>query len=106
MTLHEAYTQLAGEPWCMRPWEIARLTDYQIDHVYRLPAIKRAQEMESHMGQPAARPQRASAPKPRSTEPPPSREKLVALIEKWGARTREQAEREADERLANWQPDE
>jgi hypothetical protein len=33
---------MGGEPWCFPPATIARLTDYQIHHVYVLPAAERA----------------------------------------------------------------
>lgn len=31
---------------CWRPWELARVTDYQIRHVYLLPALKRTADAE------------------------------------------------------------
>lgn len=45
---------MTGEVFgCFRPWEIARLTDYQIRHVYLLPAVKRSAETEARAkGQP------------------------------------------------------
>jgi hypothetical protein len=36
---------MAGEPWCMKPWDIARLTDFQILHLYIMPAAERAEAM-------------------------------------------------------------
>lgn len=100
---HEIYAALAGEPWRMRPWEIARLTDYQIFHVYLLPEMRRAKEFAAAQGQTGAHPMQPTAAP--SAEPPPSREELIAVLVKWGARTPEQAEAEADARLANWAPD-
>lgn len=32
--------QYTGEPFCLRPWEIARLTDWQLEYVYRRPAAR------------------------------------------------------------------
>lgn len=37
-------TALAQEPWCFDTEQIARLTDYQLVHVYILPAVRRAEE--------------------------------------------------------------
>lgn len=34
------YGQYTGEPWCLRPWEIARLTDWQLEYVFRRPAAR------------------------------------------------------------------
>lgn len=36
------YGQYTCEPWCLRPWEIARLTDWQLEHVFRRPAARAA----------------------------------------------------------------
>lgn len=33
---------MGGEPWCFPPHVIADMTDYQILHVYLLPAVSRA----------------------------------------------------------------
>lgn len=37
---------MGGEPWCFTPDQIARLTDYQILHLYILPAVRRSREAE------------------------------------------------------------
>lgn len=39
--MNRAYGTLTGKPWGMRPWEIARLTDHQIIHLYVLPESRR-----------------------------------------------------------------
>ncbi len=42
MKLQEAYDALGGEPWCLREWEIARMTDLQIEA--KFAANRRAAE--------------------------------------------------------------
>jgi hypothetical protein len=43
---------MGGEPWCFPPDVIAKLTDYQIEHLYLKPAAKRAAEWEKKHMQP------------------------------------------------------
>lgn len=40
---------MGGEPWCFHPAQIADLTDFQIHHVYVLPAVKRARKESEKM---------------------------------------------------------
>lgn len=41
------YSLLADpEGWSLRPWEIARLTDWQIENLYLRPMRKKAEEQE------------------------------------------------------------
>ncbi len=44
MTLDEVFGQYTQEPFALRPWEIARLTDWQLEHLYRRPAERAARE--------------------------------------------------------------
>ncbi len=37
---------MGGEPWCFPPAVIARLTDYQILHVYVYPLVERNERMK------------------------------------------------------------
>lgn len=37
---------MGGEPWCFCPDVIARLTDYQILHVYVYPLVERNKRLE------------------------------------------------------------
>lgn len=39
---------LAGEPFHLRPWEVARLTDYQIQRIYFAPRDDRGQLLLSN----------------------------------------------------------
>lgn len=88
----------------MRPWEIARLTDYQIDHLYRLPALRQAHEVEKRMKKDDPTVE-SSFDDTKANAAPPSRDALVSLLMQWGGRSQDQAEREAEDRLANWHPD-
>lgn len=40
---------MGGEPWCFDSFQIAALTDYQIHHVYVLPAIQRTKREQRAM---------------------------------------------------------
>lgn len=42
----EWYGALAGEPFLYKPWEIARLTDWQIEELIFGTAIKRNEDMK------------------------------------------------------------
>lgn len=44
LTLDEVYGRYVGEPFLLRPWEIARLTDWQIEFLYRRPAERADRE--------------------------------------------------------------
>lgn len=43
----DSYVGLCQEPWCFHPDQIARLTDWQIVHLYFEPAIERSKQMEA-----------------------------------------------------------
>lgn len=85
------------EPWCMRPWEIARLTDHQIVNGYLFPQAKRQEELE--------RRQKGGAPLPEGPEPElaegaiPSRDFMVMSLMALGM-SKADAEREYDAQLA------
>jgi hypothetical protein len=46
LSLHTSLAVMGGEPWCFPPDVIARLTDYQILHVYVYPLVDRNKRME------------------------------------------------------------
>ncbi len=46
--LRRAYANLASEVWKMLPWDFARLTDWQIEHIYLRPQVERQEAIESH----------------------------------------------------------
>lgn len=45
----ERFTALTLDPLIFRPWEIARLTDWQIDALYYGPMVKRQAAMEAEI---------------------------------------------------------
>lgn len=53
---------LSQEPWCYTPEQIGRLTDWQVENLYALPAQERAEEFRRDMETktpPAAQPKPA-----------------------------------------------
>jgi hypothetical protein len=69
--IRKAYEMLAQEPWCFTPAAIGRLTDWQVEQLYALPAAERAEEMRKDMpgaSRPAASPEPGPEPEPGSAE--------------------------------------
>jgi hypothetical protein len=52
---------LTQEPWCYTPEQIGRLTDWQIENLYALPAQERADEFRKDMEPKPAAPPPANA---------------------------------------------
>ena len=71
--IRKSYEMLCQEPWCYHPERIGKLTDWQIEHLYALPAAERAEEMRRDSPgaggrPPAARPEPGPEPEPGSAE--------------------------------------
>jgi hypothetical protein len=43
-TIDEQFAVYTQEPFDLRPWEIARMTDWQLEKLYRAPAVRAARE--------------------------------------------------------------
>lgn len=87
---------MGGEPWCFAPHQIALLTDYQIIHLYVLPAVQRAREME--LRGKGMDPDAAHASVREEAVIPP-RETMVAMLTQLGLSPAD-ADREYDRQLA------
>ena len=75
LTLDEVYGRYCGEPFLLRPWEIARLTDWQLEFLYRRPAERADREAR---GLPSS----AETDTPAQPTMPTDREEFVRW---WGA---------------------
>ncbi len=98
--IRQAYEMFAQEPWSYKPWEMERLTDWQIEYLYAKPAALRSEEMRKE-GSTTARP----APANREPMPEPGTDAHRALIVTGMmagpfAYSREKAESAYDKQLA------
>jgi hypothetical protein len=70
--IRKSYEMLCQEPWCFPPAVVGKLTDWQIEHLYALPAARRAEEMRKDVpgggGLPHPPPDPGPEPEPGSPE--------------------------------------
>jgi hypothetical protein len=57
--IRQAIEMMAQEPWCFHPEQIATLTDWQLEYLYRQPAEERTRQMKKEQ------PPLSPAPEPR-----------------------------------------
>lgn len=79
---------MGGEPWCFDPEQIARLTDWQVMHLYLKPAMERTEQMRKDMEKdrintPGYQPQ-PGEPGREVKMPLPSLEQILAAAERLG----------------------
>ncbi len=97
----------AQEPWTYKPWEIGRLTDWQIVNLYAKPAAERSEAMRKDMpggggsSSPSPRPSRNEIPHEPGTEA--HRNMIVAgMMAGPFAYSRAKAEAAYDKQLADY----
>jgi hypothetical protein len=102
------YAGLALDPLGLRPWDIARLTDHQIDRLYRRPVAKRNEEMRNARpsggspGSDARGDDAAAGIKEQIAQgQAPSRAAMVSLLGMFGMPPKE-ASAEYERQLAVW----
>jgi hypothetical protein len=90
---------LCQEPWCFSPEQVERLTDWQVTHLYALPAEKRSEDIRRLTPGSAPPPSRNSIPhEPGSAD---HRAVVVSAMTNGPFKiSREAAERAYDQQLA------
>ena len=84
-----------------RPWELARLTDHQIRHVYLLPAVKRAMREKERMDRGGAADAGEAIADAVASGQLPHRAAIVSLYMGHGF-SQEAANRLVDDQLREW----